>query len=546
MNVRRTNSTKALISTIAGFSALGFFIMALVYWAVLATPTFSFNISQWDWTLRTLVIATIISFSIFLLVSPEAIGQAATRRSTRLTANAFVASLIAVAIAIVVNVIVEGVPTARADLTADQQFTLSEQTKKVLRSLDEQNRSVNVLVFANPTSAQSRQEAEDLLKEYRAHTSRLSYEFVDAIRERARAAQYGVNRLDVAVFVEGTKREIANSYTEREFTSALVRLGQTKPKRVAFLTGHGERDPNGFDQFAYGQVRQSLQDNNYVTLSWSLVTSPTLTLEQADVIVIAAPMRPYTDKELQAVKSYLENGGHALILLDPAMPANVLQQMANLLAPYGVVPVHGAVVDLNSNLSPQEPTFLYVTTYPGSEITTDFSQNNLPTGFPLSLGLNISTTVTTYTISPVVRTSTGIPQSWLETEPNSQVWQYTEGKDVAGPVNIAVSIAPADASTPVTDTTKPRTRIVVFGDADFAANLFVSEQFPLLNTDLFGNAVSWLAGANELVSIRPKDPGTPRTISLSTGERGMVFVTTVLGLPLLVLLIGAYNWWRRR
>ena len=552
MRPLRTDTMRALISTIAGFAALGFFLMALIYWAVLATPAFSFNITEWDWALRTLVIATIVSFSVFLLASPEAVGQAAARRSTRLTANALVASLIAVAIAIVINLIVEGVPTARADLTANKQFTLSEQTKKVLHSLDEQNRTVHVVVFANPQSTQSRQEAEDLLKEYRSYTSRLSYEFVDPIRARARAAEYGVSRFDVAVFVEGTKREIANSFTEREFTSALVRLGQTRAKKVAFITGHGERDPNGFDEFSYGQVRQNLQDNNYQTLTWSFVTSPTLTLDQADVIVLAEPTRPYTDKELQAIRSYLDSGGHALILLDPAMPDNVLQQMKDLLAKYGVTPVKGAVVDLRSNYSAQEPTFLYVNTYPSSDITRDFSDNRLPTGFPLSLGITTSLAITSYTVSPLVRTSGSPPDSWLETEPTGQIWQYTQGKDVPGPVDIAVSIAPAEStpptpsSTPVTDTTKPKTRIVVFGDADFASNVLVSGQFPFLNQDLFNNVVSWLAGANELVAIQPKDTTTPPTISLSTGERNLIFTATVLGLPLLVLLIGAYNWWRRR
>jgi hypothetical protein len=214
--------------------------------------------------------------------------------------------------------------------------------------------------------------------------------------------------------------------------------------------------------------------------------------------------------------------------------------------------VKGAVVDLRSNYSAQEPTFLYVNTYPSSDITRDFSDNRLPTGFPLSLGITTSLAITSYTVSPLVRTSGSPPDSWLETEPTGQIWQYTQGKDVPGPVDIAVSIAPAEStpptpsSTPVTDTTKPKTRIVVFGDADFASNVLVSGQFPFLNQDLFNNVVSWLAGANELVAIQPKDTTTPPTISLSTGERNLIFTATVLGLPLLVLLIGAYNWWRRR
>src|SRR5438445_5442781 len=89
-------STKTLVATMAGFSAAGFALLAFLYWAFIANPPFSF--AGIDLPLKVLVIAAIISFSIFILAAPEKVGAAAGRRSNRLTANALVASLVALGI----------------------------------------------------------------------------------------------------------------------------------------------------------------------------------------------------------------------------------------------------------------------------------------------------------------------------------------------------------------------------------------------------------------------------------------------------------------
>ena len=88
-----------------------------------------------------------------------------------------------------------------------------------------------------------------------------------------------------------------------------------------------------------------------------------------------------------------------------------------------------------------------------------------------------------------------------------------------------------------------------FGDDDFESNIFLSLNSPMYlqsNTDLFSNAVSWLAGANELVSVRQKDPSAPRTLTLDAGQKNVQLITAVFGLPLFVLLLGGAVWWRRK
>ena len=84
----------------------------------------------------------------------------------------------------------------------------------------------------------------------------------------------------------------------------------------------------------------------------------------------------------------------------------------------------------------------------------------------------------------------------------------------------------------------------MYGDADFPSNLAL--QADPNNIDLFSNSVAWLAGQNELVSIRARDPAAPRTLVLDTGQKSLLGILSMFALPILVLVIGGYTWWRRK
>jgi ABC-type uncharacterized transport system involved in gliding motility auxiliary subunit len=231
-------------------------------------------------------------------------------------------------------------------------------------------------------------------------------------------------------------------------------------------------------------------------------------------------------------------------MLDPEMSPEAIQPFATILGKYGVTPVPGIVIDLASSLSQQEPTVLIVSNYIGTGITDDLSRNKLQTLFPLSLGLKPPTaTVGSMVVGQMIQTSSGQDLSWLETDLESPDGaKYDAGTDdIPGPVVIGMQIQPSSVST---DTTVPQPRLVVYGDADFPSNQAI--QFDPNNIDLFSNSVAWLSGQNELVSIRAKDPAAPRTMILDTGQKSLLGIVSVLALPIFVLILGGYNWWRRR
>jgi len=124
-----------------------------------------------------------------------------------------------------------------------------------------------------------------------------------------------------------------------------------------------------------------------------------------------------------------------------------------------------------------------------------------------------------------------------------------ETGDKAGPLSVAVAIsAAADAGTtppppePAANDPKPETRVVVFGDSDFATNAYGGVPG---NTNLFANAVNWLAQQENLIAIRPRE-AEDRRVTMTPRQQTMAFLMSILFIPALVFAAGVFTWWRRR
>jgi ABC-type uncharacterized transport system involved in gliding motility auxiliary subunit len=189
--------------------------------------------------------------------------------------------------------------------------------------------------------------------------------------------------------------------------------------------------------------------------------------------------------------------------------------------------------------------------YPGHAITERF---NVLTAYPLARGLTaVSGGVNGHTAQSFVESS---PRSWAETDikgllTTGQV-AMDAGKDKPGPVTLGAAVSarvadtakPADNPKPGEDANapKPETRVVVFGDSDFASNGVLGIQG---NRDLFMNIVGWLSQQENLISIRPKE-ASDRRLTLTATQQNNVMMLALVGLPIVVFGTGVYSWWRRR
>jgi ABC-type uncharacterized transport system involved in gliding motility auxiliary subunit len=59
------------------------------------------------------------------------------------------------------------------------------------------------------------------------------------------------------------------------------------------------------------------------------------------------------------------------------------------------------------------------------------------------------------------------------------------------------------------------------------------------------NTVNWLAQQENLIAIRPKE-ASDRRITMTAVQANTVAWMSIIVIPALVFLTGAYTWWRRR
>ncbi len=413
----------------------------------------------------------------------------------------------------------------RWDLTESGIHTLSSQTLNVLSSLQQ---PVHVIGFYQDGDSR-RQAAADLLKEYASRSDRLTYEFVDPDLKPTLAQQYQI-RDYVTVFVSGDKNQQVVGTTESDFTSALIKLSSAQPKKVAFVTGHGEHALDATDNASYQQAKAALEADNYTVTTLTLASGPVP--DDVSAVVLAGPRQPLLDQERQALRDYLGKGGKVLLLTDPGIDA----QLDDIVAGYGVSLSSSYVIDRTQSLYPDAGTPV-ITRYGWSPITKDLPETAFPGVAPLTLPQQPSTGVT---VTPLAMTS---DSSWGETDIKNP--GYSEGVDSQGPLTIAATIeadiAPADGQTQGDQPAK-KARLVLIGDSDFASNAYLRAGG---NRDMLVNSVNWLTESEDLISIRPQVP-EDRGVYLSTTQANMIWLSSVVILPLAVLLAGVSVWWSRR
>lgn len=484
---------------------------------------------QFDTVEQVGIALTVLLLAAAILLDPDRVRRALSGRQARYGSNALLLSIAVLGILAVINYLAVQNPQSW-DVTEDQQYSLSPETISLVGSLDS---PVQVKGFYTPNLARSRDNLKPLLDQYQiASDGKITYEFIDPNNNPLQADQYGVTRDGSLVVLQDDRSEVLTTPSERTISSAIIRVTQGNPKAVYFLTGHGERDLEEGSQGGYTSAKSGLESKNYTVQTLNLLSQGTVP-EDADVVVIAAPQKPLSADEVDALDSYLSAGGSLLVMTEPSVTSGLAVAddplAAYLQESWGVQLQDDVIVDLMSQRGFDAIALNY-----GSHPITN-KMGNLASAFPGSLSLSSQSPPAGVTDTPLVMTG---QNSWGETDLQSvqgggQGPEYDESTDVAGPLTVAVAAA----------NTQDESRVVVFGDSDFASNAYYSQ---LGNGDLFVNSVDWLAHQEDLIQLTPKQQ-TQRIVTPPTVQAvGLIFLLTVILIPGGVIGAGVTVWWRRR
>ncbi len=447
--------------------------------------------------------------------------------------GAYVATYIAVIIAVLfsANYLADR-HNKSFDATKNKRYSLSDQTEKVVKGLKQ---DVTITYFDRGTEFNR---ARDLLDRYDKISPRLKVDYVDLEKKPQLARQMGVRTLGTTFVQAGAKREEAKSLTEEEITGALIRALKSGERNACFVSGSGERSIDDSGRGGLSAMKETLEKNNYKTRTISLLEKPEVP-KDCTVLVVVAPMKDYLPAEVSAIKSYVEGGGRALFLVEPAVKMGRTEpsenpDLTNMLSGWGVTPDKGLVLEDSPvgqmiGLGPQIPL---VANYESQPIVRDMK--GPATIFPLSRALDTKSTDKT-SVDKLFTTS---DRSFATTNLNSNVVTFDTKKDKKGPLTLAA------AGTYNTGKSGNQGRFVVVGSADWATNsVLPARQFG--NRDLFLNMMNWLSSDEDLISIRPKDP-EDQSFVMTTAQRNLVFYWSILVLPMAVVLSGFMVWWKRR
>jgi ABC-type uncharacterized transport system involved in gliding motility auxiliary subunit len=519
---------------------LGWLGVALVFAAV----AIRFLKPEWQPYYNGLAIAGLVCTLLYMLSQWREIVQAFAGRQARFGTLAAASILVVLGILIAINYLSTR-HNKRWDLTAAHQFSLSDQTKKVLADLKE---PVKIRVFARSDDFQR---FRDRLDEYTYQSKQVSVEYIDPEKRPGLAQQLGVTALGTIVLEYKGRNEKVNSEAEQELTNALIKVIQGRQPKVYFTQGHGEKDTAGAQPGGYNGIVAGLTSGNFVVDKVVLAQAGAVPAD-TEVLVIAGPKTDFLGPEIDAVKTFLDKGGKLLVLLDPVLKADQPQPagLQGLLRDWGIDAGNDVILDVSGmgRLIGTDESVPVAASYPPHPITEDF---RLLTAYPLARSMSpVDGGVNGHTAQRIVETST---RSWAETNLKSlsggQPAKQDEG-DKPGPVALASAVSAAATAAPPPATPpkegaapKPaETRVVAFGDSDFASNGALGVAG---NRDLFLNTVNWLAQQENLIAIRPRDP-EDRRITLTADQERRIFYLTVLIVPGLVLLAGVQTWWRRR
>lgn len=417
----------------------------------------------------------------------------------------------------------------RADLTENQLYHLSDETRRLVSSLD-----TDVRITVLNAEAEFPLLPGNLLAEYVPLSSRISLTFCDPYLDPLTVSRYGERGYDVAlndIVVEARGRicvvaleelyelsadgeSVAAIRAEQKITSAIYQAAVASQRRVLFTDGHGEQPSASL---------MALLEENGCSSAYAALSVLGLE-EDADMLVICSPKQDFMPDEIEAVGKYLEAGGRAMVFLSP--DADAMGNLAGLLGEWGVEIGSGVVHEPRLNVDSNEVNV--AATYISHPINAYFSNNRYyvvaPSCVPLTQRFISLGQVKTM---QVLGTSV---DAWAQ---SALEWERVSGPFVLAMTSERTSSAGGEPG-----------RLLTVGSGQMYADDLM--QTPsVANRAFLMQCMRWLLKDDTLISIPAKEMGDPY-LPVTAGEARAFSVLLTGGIALAWLCAGLIVILRRR
>jgi ABC-type uncharacterized transport system involved in gliding motility auxiliary subunit len=366
---------------------------------------------------------------------------------------------------------------------------------------------------------------------YQRYKPDIQLQFVNPDADPERVRELGITMEGELLVAFQGRSEKVQSLGEQALTNTLLRIARQNQRRVAFLSGHGERNPTGEANHDFGNFGMFLQKKGIELDSLNLAETARIPGD-INLLVIADPATRLLPGEIRLIRRYLDEGGNLLWLVEPGDLAG-LEPLAEAL---GIEVLPGTIVDATTQLfGIDNPAFALIPDYPLHPVTRDITSLSL---FPQAAALEVSAPEG-WQAEPILTT---LNRAWTEIGPMDGSVSFDEDSDERlGPLDIGFAFTrprPGDYD----EQTGTEQRVVVIGDNDFLSNSFLGNGG---NVDLGLKLVNWLNHDDKLITITARTAGDSN-LELSKTAQVIIGFGFLFVIPLILLGSGLAIWWKRR
>lgn len=466
-------------------------------------------------------------------------------RSSKMGSYSFFLTVVVLAILVTVNIALSFLPDSyvQEDLTANQLYSISSQSKVMLSSLEE-----DITIYWVVASGEEDEYVEKLLHNYEDYSSRVTVEKKDPDLN----PDFANNYTDETIYNNSVIVECGDKYRyisyqdmyetssmsyysmyssadefagESLITSAISYCTTEELPVIHILEGHGETELTE-------SFQEALERDNLETETLSLLNSETVP-EEVSCILVNAPSTDISETERDMLLDFMERGGRVLIISGTAEEEQ-LPNLKSVMENYGISVLEGVVVEENTDNYVYGNPVLLMPEMNSSDITDPLMEDNYQVVVPVSKALDVSEASEDVTVTSLLESS---EESFLKDEGyDIETYEQEEG-DVQGPLTLAALVTK--------DLEDDQQMQLVW----IASSMMLEEAYNAYssdaNEDFILNVLEMMCEKDDSISVRSKSL-TNEYLTISTADSSMIKVATMGMIPGIYPITGIVVAVRRR
>lgn len=452
------------------------------------------------------------------------------------------AAAVVIAIAIFLNLIVGSLPSTMTeiDMTANSIYALSDQTKRIAASLD---KDVTLYIICNQGNEDDT--IQRLLNRYADLSSHINVSSVDPTNDPTFLTRYELeitqlyensvlvvcgdrSRLvgyDEIFVTEYSMDYYSYNYTttttfdgENALTNAIHYVSSDDLPKVYTLTGHGE-------EALSDSIQAMLEQDNFEYEDLSILTAEALP-EDAAAVIIHQPATDLNEDEAALLTSYLENGGN-VVLVTGYMSANKMPNLLSVTRAMGLELGDGIIIEGDRNMRLTRYPYYILPDAASHDVTDSIINAGYYILSPLAQPI-LETADSTSDITWLLTTSSS---AYAKVDALNMTTTSKEDGDTDGPFNVG-AISEKDGNL-----------LWLTGDGMF--DEYIDSAVSGGNSNLLLNALNWMGGQEESISIRAKSLDETG-LSVTESESSFWSAVMIGVIPAALVAIGIIIWARRK